>query len=179
MAQSLSGTPQAVINTAVAQRRRLLSGRSRTTAVVALLVLIGLGLLLALVVGSANAVPTCNDQPMAQDDVCDVIASDGSGGTFTYQQMLDREDSQDTVWRVIGWGLTGGCLLLIVPAVRRLDPSKPWGRPVGTACPRCSKRTLQERLTTHRVTHGRTTHSYRGIVTLCTVDCGYATVRHP
>jgi len=181
MAPPTVGSPQALINTAIAQRQRLSSGRSQATAVITLLVLAGIGLLLALVVGSVHAggVPTCDGKPMGQDDMCQVFDSRGGGGTFTYQQMLDRDQSKDTVWRVIGWGLTGTCVLLIVPVARQLSPSKPWGRPVDTACPRCGARALRERLTTQSVTRGRTTHSYRGIVTLCSPDCGYAITRRP
>jgi hypothetical protein len=181
VAQTHVDTTRAVINTAIAQRQRLGSGRSQAIAVVTLLVLTGIGLLLALAVGSAhaNGIPTCNGQPMAQGDVCEVFDSRGGGGTFTYQQMLDREQSKDTVWRVIGWGLAGTGVLLIVPIARSLNPSKPWGQPVDAACPRCGELALRERLTTHSVTRGRTTYSHRGIVTLCTPDCGYATARHP
>lgn len=178
MAQPPIDTTQAVINTAIAQRQRLGSGRSQATAMVTLLILAGIGLILALTVGSAHAdgVPTCNGQPMSQNDVCEVISTNG-GGSFTYQQMLDRDRSKDTVWKVIGWGLAGTCVLLVVPIARSLSPSKPWGQPVEAACPRCGAQTLRERLTTHSVTRGRTTHSYRGIVTLCIPDCGYATIR--
>jgi len=170
---------QAIIDTAIKQRERLRSGRSQTAAVLTLLGLASVGLLLALVVGSAhaNGVPTCNSQPMSQTDVCDVFASNGGGGTFTYQQMLDRESAEDTHWQVIGWVMTVVCLLLIVPVVGNLSPSKPWGQPVTAACPRCGRQTTQERLTTHTIRRGRTTYSYTGKVTLCTPECGYATVR--
>jgi hypothetical protein len=181
MTQPHNAASQAVINTAIAQRQRLESGRSQVAAIVTLLALVGIGLLLALTAGTAHSsgVPTCDGQSMSQDQVCDVFDSRGGGGTFTYQQMLDRERSKDTVWQIIGWGMAGTCVLLIVPIAVRLDPSKHWGQPVDTACPRCGKRTLQEQLTEHSIIRGRTTYSYRGIVTLCTVECGYTIIRRP
>lgn len=180
MAEPDRTTSQAVIVTAIKQREQQASGQSRTTAVLVLLGLAGVGLLLALVVGSAhaNGVPTCNGQTMSQTDVCAVFSSNGDGGNFTYQQMLDRDSSHDTRWRVIGWGLTVVSLLVIMPVAGSLDPTKPWGRSVGIACPRCGeKTTLQEKLTAHSVTRGRTTYTYKGMVTLCTPECGYASVR--
>jgi ribosomal protein L32 len=170
-----------VINTAIAERQRLDSGRSQLSAVVTLLVLAGVGVLLALTIGAAhsNGVPTCDGRPMTQDDVCSVIDTHSGGGTFGYDQMADRDKSKDTFWRVAGWGLAGVCAVLVVPVAAHLDPSKQWGQPVATRCPRCGEQTLRERLTTHSVMHGRTTRSYRGIATLCVSNCGYAVVRRP
>lgn len=130
----LSGvTSQAVIDTAVVQRERLRSGRSRTDGVTMLLVLAALGLYFALAVG----------------------------------------------WPVVGWVVVGLCVLLIIPVVGKLDPAKPWGRPLDAVCPRCHQRNLQERRTKYSVTRGRITRTYTGIVTLCTADCGYRAVRRP
>jgi hypothetical protein len=130
----LSGiTSQAVIDTAVAQRERLRSGRSRTDGVTMLLVPVGLGLYFALVVG----------------------------------------------WQMVGWVLVGLCVLLIIPMAVKLDPAKPWGRPLDAVCPRCRQRNLRERRTKYSVTRGRITRTYTGIVTLCTADCGYRAVRQP
>jgi hypothetical protein len=128
----LSGvTSQAVIDSAVAQRERLRSGRSRTDGVTMLLVLAGLGLYLAMVAG----------------------------------------------WQMIGWGLVGLCVLLILPTAVKLSPSRPWGRPLDTVCPRCHQSNLQERRTKYSVTRGRITRTYTGMVTLCTADCGHSSVR--
>lgn len=181
MTDSHGDISRAVINTAIAERQRFNSGRSQLSAVITLLVLAGIGGLLALTVGSAhsNGVPTCDGHTMTQDDVCNVIDTRGGGGSFTYDQMADRDKSKDTFWQFAGWGLAGVCVVLVVPVAARLDPSKRWGRPVAARCPRCGEQTLEERLTTHSVMHGRTTRSYRGVVTLCVPNCGYAVVRRP
>ncbi len=148
---------------------------------ITLLVLGGIGLLLALTIGlrNPNAVPTCDGQPMGQRDTCHIYSSGGGSGSYTYGQMVDRQKSPYTMWRVIGLSDAGVCVLLVVPVARTMNPTKPWGRPLDRSCPRCGRNTLQERKTPHRISPGGATHSHTGIVTLCTPECGYATVRQP
>ncbi|MFJ1872120.1 hypothetical protein ACWGKK_18565 [Streptomyces chartreusis] len=166
----------ALIDKARAERERRRSGRSRTTALMVLAVLGGIGLLLALTVGGdPNEPPTCDDRTMTRGDVCMIYSSGGGGGSFSYDEMVDRRESSDSVLRGIGFGLTGLCAVLMIPAATRLDPATPWGDPVTGPCPRCGKPNRRERKTTHSVTQGRTTSYYTGIVTLCT--CGYSEVR--
>lgn len=181
MTESYHDISQAVINTAIAERQRLSSGRSQLSAVLGLLVLAGIGLVIALTAGAAHShgVPTCNGRPMGQTDVCMVIDSQGGGGTFDYDQMLQRDKSKGTGLKIVGWSLVGVGVVLIVPVAASLDPSKRWGRTVEAKCPRCGEQTLQERLTTHSVTRGRTTRSYRGVVMLCVPSCGYTAIRQP
>jgi hypothetical protein len=168
---------QAMVNKARCERERLRTGRSRVTALVTLAVLGGIGLLLALAIGGdSNAAPTCDDETMTRDDVC-VSYSSGGGGTYSYEEMIDRRESSNTVIQGIGFGLAILCAVLMIPAAVRLDPSTPWGTPVAGPCPRCGKTNLREKKTTHSVSQGRTTFHYTGIVALCT--CDFTSVRRP
>ncbi|MFE0463182.1 hypothetical protein ACFW1A_28405 [Kitasatospora sp. NPDC058965] len=172
---------QAVVETAVTQRRRLESGSSRRTGLVVLGALAVLGLVLALAVagGQSDAAPTCDGQTMSVHDICQIFSTHGGGGSYGYQEMIDRRESQHQIWRVVGFGVTALSLLLMVPVFRRLDPSRPWGNPVAETCPRCGGPNLRERSTTHSVTRGRTTHRFTGIVTLCAPTCGFTAIRRP
>lgn len=84
------------------------------------------------------------DKAMTREDVC-VIYSGGGGGSFSYQGMIDRSESSDTVKRGIGFGLAALCAVLMVPAAVRLDPAEPWGTPVAGPCPRCGKPNRREK----------------------------------
>ena len=145
------------------------------SALIASAVVGGIGLLLALTVGGdPNEPPTCDDQTMTRGDTC-VISSRGGSGSYSYEEMTDRRESSDAVWRGIGFGLAGLCPVLMVIAVVRLDPSTPWGAQIAGPCPRCGKPNRREKVTTYSESQGRTTWSYTGIVTLCT--CGFSAVR--
>ncbi|MBO1417884.1 hypothetical protein, partial [Streptomyces sp. FH025] len=91
----------AVIGTAVKERTRLHSGRSRTTTLVVLGLVAGLGLFLALVVGKADptGAPTCDGETMTRHQVCRIISNRGGGGTFGYDEMIDRRESGKGVWQ--------------------------------------------------------------------------------
>ncbi len=181
MAAQTSPSASAVIQQAVSQRQRLQSGQSRMLALLTLTLMAGLGLVSALLLarGSPNAAPTCNGQTMSRGDTCEVISSDGGGGTYTYQQMIDRRDSGDQAWKVVGFCLAGLAVLVVVPVTRALDPSKPWGTPVGYACPRCGQENLREKRVTYARHRGRTTYHYTRIVALCGAGCGFASSRRP
>ncbi len=116
---------------------------------------------------------------MSHGDTCEVISTDGGGGDYTYQQMIDRRDSGDHARKVVGFCLAGLAVLLVVPVTRALDPSKPWGTPVGYACPRCGQENLREKRVTYARHRGRTTYHYTRIVTLCVAGCGFASSRRP
>ncbi|MDC0769252.1 hypothetical protein [Streptomyces sp. HD] len=167
----------ALINKARDERERRRSGRSRMSALIASAVVGGIGLLLALTVGGdPKEPPACDDQTMTRGDTC-VISSRGGSGSYSYEEMIDRRESSDAVWRGIGVGLAGICPVLLVIAMVGLDPSTPWGAPVAGPCPRCGKPNRREKKTTYSVSQGRTTSYYTGIVTLCA--CGFGAVRRP
>jgi hypothetical protein len=168
----------ALVARARGERERRSSGRSRATALFALAVVGGIGLLLALTVGGApNEPPTCDDKTMTRGDVCVIYSNRGGGGSFSYEEMVDRRESSNTVMRRIGFGVAGLCAVLMIPVATRLAPSTPWGTPVAGPCPRCGKPNRREKKTTYSTSQGRTTYSYTGVVTLCT--CGFSAVRRP
>ncbi|MER6302434.1 hypothetical protein ABT247_23160 [Kitasatospora sp. NPDC001539] len=174
-----SNMAHAVIETAVKERTRLQTGRSRTTTLVVLGFFAALGLFLALVVGKSDptSAPTCDGQTMTRDSECRIWSNHGGGGTYSYDEMIDRRESSNGVWRVVGFGGAGLAVVGMVVAATRLDPKRPWGKPVAEACPRCHQPTLREKLTVHSISRGRTTYRYSGIVTLCTPVCGFSAVR--
>ncbi|KJS59491.1 hypothetical protein [Streptomyces rubellomurinus] len=180
MAASADGNmSQTVIDTAVKERERLHTGRSRTSTMVVLGLLAAAGLFAALVLGKAdpNTPPDCDGHTMTHTSLCQIISNRGGGGTFSYSEMIDRRESSKEIWRYVGFGTTGVMLVSMVFAFTKLDPNRPWGTAVPAACPRCYQPTLREKLTVHSVTRGRTTYRYSGIVTLCTPVCGFRTIR--
>jgi hypothetical protein len=54
-------------------------------------------------------------------------AAKGGGGTFDFDQMLQRDKSKDTGQKIVGWSLVGVGVVLVVPVAASLDPSKRWG----------------------------------------------------
>ncbi|MEU8923638.1 hypothetical protein AB0D10_22285 [Kitasatospora sp. NPDC048545] len=170
---------QAVIDTAYNERKRLHTGRSRTTALVVLGLLAAVGIFLAVVVGKSDpdSPPTCDGHTMTRHSECRIWSNHGGGGTYSYDEMIDRRESSNGVWRFIGFGGAGLAVVLMAVSYTKLNPNRPWGKPVGAACPRCRELNLREKLTVHSVTKGRTTYRYRGIVTLCTPACGFSTIR--
>ncbi|WP_031066484.1 hypothetical protein [Streptomyces sp. NRRL WC-3742] len=169
---------QTVIDLAVKQRDHRNSGRSRVTTIIVLGVIAAVGLFVALVIGSPDpdTPPTCDGKTMTHQNVCRIISRSG-GGSYSYSEMIDRRESSSEVWRYIGFGTAGLMVVFMGVAYTKLDPKRPWGKPIEAACPRCHQPTLRENLTVHSVTHGRTTHRYSGIVTLCNPVCGFATIR--
>lgn len=170
MAELDKDKSQALVDKARTQRQQLGSGggEGRVPALIALAVLGGIGLLLALVVGaSSNEAPTCGGNTMTRDDRC-VIHSGGGSDSHSYQEMTDREQTTDTVIRWFGWCLAGPCAVLLIVAAL---PSPPWGTKVATPCPRCGGTELRQQ----KITHGART----GVVALCTPACGYASVEGP
>ncbi|MFJ9692441.1 hypothetical protein [Kitasatospora sp. NPDC101183] len=179
MAGNDGNMAQTVIDTAIKQRLRRSTGRSRTSTVVVLGAIAVIGLFVALVIGSPDpdTPPTCDGTTMTHRNVCRIISSRGGGGSFTYSEMIDRRESSKEIWRYVGFGTAGLMLVSMVVAFGKLDPKRPWGKPVAAGCPRCHQPTLREQVAVHSVSHGRTTHRYSGIVTLCTPVCGFATIR--
>ncbi|MEU4115191.1 hypothetical protein AB0F71_11940 [Kitasatospora sp. NPDC028055] len=179
MAVDGSNMAHAVIETAVKERTRLQTGRSRATALVVLVLLAGLGLFLALVVGKPDpsSAPDCDGQTMTRQNTCQIISNRGGGGTFSYDEMIDRRESGKGVWQAVGFIGTGLSVVLMGVAISKLNPNRPWGKQVDAACPRCHQLTLREKLTVHTISRGRTNYRYSGIVTLCTPVCGFTAVR--
>ncbi|MFD5461838.1 hypothetical protein ACFWIQ_03290 [Kitasatospora sp. NPDC127059] len=179
MAVDGSNMAHAVIDTAVKERTRLQTGRSRATALVFLVLLAGLGLFLALVVGKSDPTspPDCDGKTMTRSDECRIWSNHGGGGTFGYDEMIDRRESGKGVWQAVGFGGTGLAVLLMGVSITKLNPQRPWGKRVQAVCPRCHQPTLREKLTVHTISRGRTNYRYSGIVTLCTPVCGFTAVR--
>lgn len=171
----------AMIQAAIQDRRQLQSGASRTRTMLVLSLMGGIGLVLGLVFtfSNPNAAPTCDGQPMSTTGTCTVLSNRGDGGTFTYQQMKDRRNSSHRRWEIIGWSLAGLDVVLLVLAFQAFDPKKPWGTATSYMCPRCGRGNLREKTMSYRVTRGRTTYKYPGIVTLCAAGCDYAWFRWP
>jgi hypothetical protein len=72
--------------------------------------------------------------PMQPGDVCDIIASDGGGGWFDYQQMIARHQASGHTEFVVGIVLTLiDVLVLALPAAQRKRSAS---RPVGPATAR-------------------------------------------
>ncbi|MFE3826343.1 hypothetical protein [Streptomyces sp. NPDC059092] len=167
----------ALIDKARADRERRRSGRSRTTALVTAAVVGGIGLLLALTAGGdPDEAPDCDDRTMTRDDGCVIYSNRGGGGSFSYEEMIDRREQGVAVRRGIGFGLAGLCAVLMIPAAVRLDPSRPWGAPADGPCSRCGTVFLRERKTTHTVSRGGTGYHVTGVVALCAL-CGFSSVR--
>lgn len=105
-------------------RRQQVRNTDGLVGLMGLAVLCGIGLLLALVVGaSSNEAPTCGGNTMARGGRC-VVHSGGGTYNYSYQEMLDREGTTDTIIRGFGWFLAwpSGALLVL-----GLISSVPWG----------------------------------------------------
>ena len=57
------------------------------------------------------------------------------------------------------------------------SPIASWGKAVRGPCPRCGQPKLREDKALHFTAPGSGKLSAKGVVTLCTADCGYAAVR--
>jgi hypothetical protein len=58
-----------------------------------------------------------------------------------------------------------------------LNPIAPWGKAVRGLCPRCGQPRLREDKVMHFKAPGSGKPTVRGVVTLCTADCGHAGAR--
>jgi hypothetical protein len=73
-------------------------------------------------------------------------------------------------------------VLALIPAIRgwrRLHPSRPWGTAAIGPCPKCGRPGLREKEMFFGSRGYKTITTYRGIVALCTDECGFTHVRPP
>ncbi|NUP22556.1 MAG: hypothetical protein HOZ81_42160 [Streptomyces sp.] len=179
MAKQPDYPTSALINKAKEERDQQRNRESRMPPLIGAAVLCGIGLMLALAVGGdTKEPPTCDGQTMTRGDKC-VISSRGGRDYFSYEEMIDRRESSNTVWRWIGYGLVGLSSVIVVAAIASPDPSPAWGTPVTGPCPQCGKQNRREKSTTYITVSrsGRTSWPHTGIVTLCT--CGFSAVKRP
>ncbi|MCX4746207.1 hypothetical protein OG455_11840 [Kitasatospora sp. NBC_01287] len=164
------------------QREWRSSGKSRTGAIVFLLVLvaIGIGLIFA---GQGhpndNSAPTCDGKTMSTSDICDEYTNGALTSSSSYQDLLDQQHNGQPGEIVFGGVLIGVAVLLSIPLLRAYSPSRPWGKPIGFLCPQCGGPNLREASMSRSTTKGRTKTTYRGVVTLCSPACGFSAVRRP
>ncbi|OIV36019.1 hypothetical protein BIV57_18535 [Mangrovactinospora gilvigrisea] len=174
---------QRIINNAVKERQWRRSGKSRTTAAIVLAAFLVLGLFLVIKVYPGHpgdtAAPTCNGTVMSQGDQCQETVNGVPTHTYSYADMLAKQQATHPAAMVIGIIAIAIAVVFFVPAMRSLSPSKPWGTARPEPCPRCGRSELREKQITHTETHGRVRSTWRGIVTLCTAECGFTAVRKP
>jgi hypothetical protein len=177
MASGSAYISQAILETAIGKRERQRDGRARRNGIIWSVVLAVAGLILVLLgVLHGNGAPTCGGAPMQSGDTCQISANDGSSGNYTYQQMQQQQASSAGGEELAGWVFVAAGGLLVVHVLRKRSPSKPWGKPLDTECPRCHKPDLQERRTSRRITTNGVGRKYKGLVTLCTPECGFVAV---
>jgi hypothetical protein len=149
--------------------------------VLVLLALFVLGLVLAFAVypghrGDTSA-PRCNGATMSPSDICDEYVNGGLTHAYSYQDMLHQQQAGHPLALVFGVIAIVIAALAIAPVLHALDPAKLWGTQRPENCPRCHRPNLREKPMTHTETRGRVQTTWRGVVTLCTAGCGFATVR--
>jgi hypothetical protein len=183
---------QQLIDKALRQREWRRSGKSRTAGILLLLgvlvlgltVILGFSLTMIFVVypGNPHAVPNCNGARMSPGDICEEFG----GPSQDYQQAVKLAQASHPVALVAGIVvLVVGIIVLVLVAalilkvIGELDPATPWGKPNPASCPQCGLASLREQRMSGSAKVGEVQTSWRGIVTLCTEDCGYSSVRKP
>jgi ABC-type Fe3+ transport system permease subunit len=183
MPAQTTGTANKLIQQAVKERESRRSGRSRTVAVLVLLALFVLGLVLILAVYPGHpdntSAPQCNGATMSPSDICDEYVNGGLTNSYSYQDMLHQQQASHPLALVAGIIAIAIAVLVLAPVLRAFDPAKPWGTVRPENCPQCHQPNLREKPMTHTETRGRVQTTWRGIVTLCTPGCDFATVRQP
>ncbi|WP_149038303.1 hypothetical protein [Kitasatospora sp. MBT63] len=181
MSTQTTGITDKLIQRAVKEREARRSGRSRAVAVMVLSALFALGLVLALAVYPGHpddtSAPRCDGTTMSPSDICDAYVNGALTHSYSYQEMLHRQQAAHPGALVAGIIAMAIAVLLLVPLLRALDPAKPWGTARPGHCPRCRQPNLREKPMTHSETRGRVQRNWSGIVTLCTPGCDFATVR--
>ncbi len=110
-------------------------------------------------------------------DTCEQYVNGALTNTYSYQDMLQQQQADHPAALVAGIVAVAIAVLAFAPALRALNPAKPWGTGRSVPCPRCQRPNLREKLMVHSETHGRARSTWRGIVTLCAPGCDFATVR--
>ncbi|MBO0802527.1 MAG: hypothetical protein J2P25_05565 [Nocardiopsaceae bacterium] len=170
---------QLFIQKAAREREMRASGKSRATAILFSLGLTVAGILMIVFLypGGGNSAPQCDGHTMSPGDKCVIIGSDG--GTFSYHQMLQRQEASHPTWLVIGIIALLLAIVFFMGVFTTYNPKRPWGTPVQGYCPRCGQPSLREKLTSYSVTRGRQRTTWRTMVALCTPQCGYGATRQP
>jgi len=171
-----------LIRKAIKERESRRSGKSRIRAILSAVILAGLALIAILFFypgDHSGSAPVCDGRTMSPGDICDQYVNGSLAHSYTYQQMLQHQQASHPVALVLGIIAIAAAAIVVVLAFTRLGPRRPWGRERTDSCPQCGHPALSEKLMVHTETRGRTRTTWRGIVTLCTPGCGFATVRQP
>lgn len=175
------GGARLLVDQAVRERQWRSSGKSLAAALCLPVLLFVVGLLFFANSGPSNdrSAPNCDGKAMSPGSVC--ITWKGSDRTDEgYEEIRARRKMDKPENRAAGGVIMALGLLLAVPGVVKLSPSRPWGKPASGACPRCGKRELREKSAAAEKKTGRdTVMRYGAVVTLCTPECGYTAARTP
>jgi hypothetical protein len=171
-----------LISAAVKERESRRSGKSRIRALISAAILVGLSAITIVFLypgDHSGAAPVCDGRTMSPGDICDQYVNGSLAHSYTYQQMLAHQQASHPLALVFGTVGLAAAVLVLVLAFTRLGPGRPWGKARADSCPQCQQPALREKPMAHMETHGRTRTTWRGIVTLCTPECGFAAVRRP
>ena len=173
---------QELIRKAIKERESRRSGKSRTRAILSAVILMGLAsiAIFAIYPGDhSGSAPVCDGAAMSPGDICHEFVNGSLAHSYTYQQMLAHQQANHPFALVLGIIGIIAAVFVVVFAFTRLGPRSHWGKARTGSCPQCQQPALREKLMVHMESHGRTRTTWRGIVTLCTPECGFAAVRQP
>jgi hypothetical protein len=179
--QAADKSPE-LIRAAIKERESRRSGKSRIRAVISAVILVGLSAITIFFLypgDHSGSAPVCDGHAMSPGDICDQYANGSLAHSYTYQQMLAHQQASHPLALVFGIVGLAAAVFVAVFAFTRLGPGRPWGKARADGCPRCGQPSLREKLMAHMETRGRTRTTWRGIVTLCAPECGFAAVRQP
>ena len=179
--QTADKTPE-LIRAAISERQARRSGKSRARAIISAVILTGLSAIAVIFLypgDHSGSAPLCDGAAMSPGDICNQFVNGSLAHSYTYQQMLARQQASDPLALVLGIIAILAGVIVIVLAFTRFSPGRPWGKPGAGNCSRCGQPSLREKLTVLTESRGRTRTTWRGIVTLCAPECGFATVRQP
>jgi hypothetical protein len=179
--QTADKTPE-LIRAAISERQARRSGKSRARAIISAVILTGLSAIAVIFLypgDHSGSAPLCDGAAMSPGDICNQFVNGSLAHSYSYQQMLARQQASHPLALVFGIIGLAAAVLVLALAFTRLSPGRPWGKARPGNCPQCQQPALREKLMVHIETRGRTRTTWRGIVTLCTPECGLATVRQP
>jgi hypothetical protein len=182
MAMQATDKSRELIRRAISDRQSRRSGKSRVRALISAAILTVLGVLSVVFLypgDHSGSAPLCDGRTMSPGDICNEFANGSLAHSYTYQQMLAHQQASNPFALVLAIIAILAAILAVVLAFTRLSPGRPWGKPGAGSCPQCGQAGLREKLTVLVESRGRTRTTWRGIVTLCTPECGFTTVRQP
>jgi hypothetical protein len=182
MATQATDKSQELIRRAIKERESRRTGKSRIEAIITAVIFAGLSAILIVFLhpgDHSGSAPVCDGRTMSPGDICDQYVNGSLAHSYNYQQMLAQQQASHPFALVFGIIILAAAVAILVQAFTRYRPGRPWGAAHEGACPRCGQPGLREKLTVRTQSRGRTRTTWRGIVTLCTPECGFATVRQP